>query len=189
MPAGRPSSYSPEKAAIICERLSDGESLRAICKDPNLPSIPSFFRWLEANPELRDQYARAREAQADVYAAEIVELSDNCRVGEKTEKTENGRICSECDRDVKWIGGWKHSDDKTELCAGATAEISYEMKIITADMIERSRLQVDARKWAASKLAPKKYGERLQTAITDAEGNATGFAFGIIGATPKPEGK
>jgi len=29
------------------------------------------------------------------------------------------------------------------------------------DMVERSRLQVDAYKWLASKLAPKKYGDKL----------------------------
>lgn len=29
------------------------------------------------------------------------------------------------------------------------------------DVIARSRLRVDARKWYASKLAPKKYGEKL----------------------------
>ena len=28
-------------------------------------------------------------------------------------------------------------------------------------MIEHRRLQVDARKWAAGKLAPKKYGDKL----------------------------
>lgn len=31
----------------------------------------------------------------------------------------------------------------------------------TGDMVDRSRLQIDARKWLASKLAPKKYGDRL----------------------------
>lgn len=29
------------------------------------------------------------------------------------------------------------------------------------DHIQRSRLRVDARKWAASKMAPKKYGDRI----------------------------
>lgn len=29
------------------------------------------------------------------------------------------------------------------------------------DVIARSRLRVDARKWAMSKMAPKKYGEKL----------------------------
>jgi hypothetical protein len=37
------------------------------------------------------------------------------------------------------------------------------------DMIEHRRLQVDARKWVASKLAPKKYGEKVtQEIIGDA---------------------
>lgn len=34
--------------------------------------------------------------------------------------------------------------------------------IVNHDNINRSRLRVDARKWKASKLAPKKYGERLE---------------------------
>jgi hypothetical protein len=34
-------------------------------------------------------------------------------------------------------------------------------KTVEADMIEHRRLQVDARKWLLSKLAPKKYGERV----------------------------
>lgn len=32
------------------------------------------------------------------------------------------------------------------------------------DVIARSRLRVDARKWLASKMAPKKYGEKLELA-------------------------
>ena len=40
-----------------------------------------------------------------------------------------------------------------------------------ADMIEHRRLQVDTRKWYAAKLAPKLYGDRLQHADTDVEGN------------------
>ena len=102
MPVGRLSSYTPEKAAIICELLSDGGNLRSICQNPDLPSVPTLFKWLNEHPDFLEQYTRAREIQADTYAAEIVELSDKCRVGEKTEKTEKGRICSECERDVRW---------------------------------------------------------------------------------------
>lgn len=36
------------------------------------------------------------------------------------------------------------------------------------DVIARSRLRVDARKWYASKLAPKKYGEMVKQEITGA---------------------
>jgi hypothetical protein len=36
--------------------------------------------------------------------------------------------------------------------------------------IQRSRLRVDARKWIASKLKPKKYGEKVQTILTGKDG-------------------
>lgn len=39
-----------------------------------------------------------------------------------------------------------------------------------ADMIEHRRLQVDARKWYAAKLAPKKYGEKVQAELSGAIG-------------------
>jgi hypothetical protein len=39
-----------------------------------------------------------------------------------------------------------------------------------ADMLEHRRLQIDARKWIASKLAPKKYGEKLAHELTGADG-------------------
>lgn len=35
------------------------------------------------------------------------------------------------------------------------------------DVIARSRLRVDARKWLASKMAPKKYGDRQAIDVTD----------------------
>lgn len=34
--------------------------------------------------------------------------------------------------------------------------------VTTGDMIERSKLRVDSRKWVAAKLLPKKYGEKQQ---------------------------
>lgn len=40
----------------------------------------------------------------------------------------------------------------------------------TGDMVERSRLQIDARKWLASKLAPKKYGDKIDHTIGNPDG-------------------
>jgi hypothetical protein len=37
---------------------------------------------------------------------------------------------------------------------------------LNGEHIQRSRLRVDARKWAASKLKPKKYGEKIQQEVT-----------------------
>lgn len=38
------------------------------------------------------------------------------------------------------------------------------------EVVARSRLRMDARKWLASKMAPKKYGEKLQTEHTGPNG-------------------
>ena len=46
-------------------------------------------------------------------------------------------------------------------------------EITTGDMIERSRLQVDARKWKASKLAPKKFGDKIDVTTNGENINPT----------------
>lgn len=43
-------------------------------------------------------------------------------------------------------------------------------EVVNHEHITRSRLRVDTRKWLMSKLAPKKYGDRMATEITGANG-------------------
>lgn len=79
--SGRPLSYTQEIADIICDRLSLGESLRSICDDDAMPSRMTVFRWLRRDDEIgtafRDQYAHAREAQADSLFDEMNEIADD----------------------------------------------------------------------------------------------------------------
>jgi len=49
------------------------------------------------------------------------------------------------------------------------------IEITEADMIEHRRLQVEARKWALGKMAPKKYGDKVQTELTGPNGGAIEF--------------
>ena len=37
------------------------------------------------------------------------------------------------------------------------------IEVVNNDVIQRSRLRIDARKWVLSKLNPKKYGDKIQT--------------------------
>lgn len=61
-----------------------------------------------------------------------------------------------------------------------TPEIGVKTKIddtgkteeTRGDMIEHRRLRVDARKWYLSKLAPKKYGDKVNLEHTGADGGA-----------------
>lgn len=123
---GRPTRYTHQLATKICVRLAEGESLRSICDDDAMPSLRTIMRWLfdGEHEEFWQQYARAREAQAEVRADEIIEIADD------------GSIDFTTDKDGKPIVNHEH--------------------------ITRSRLRVDTRKWIASKLLPKRYGDKLQ---------------------------
>src|SRR3954465_7988144 len=76
MPTGRPSLYSPELVAEICERISCGESLAAICRDPTMPCRAAVFRWLREHPEFRGQYEQACEERTEFWAERIIEIAD-----------------------------------------------------------------------------------------------------------------
>ncbi len=59
--------------------------------------------------------------------------------------------------------------DTTQV--GVRSENSYDgYKEVREDMLGHRKLRVDARKWYLSKLAPKKYGDRLATELTGADG-------------------
>lgn len=74
---GRPSAYTQELADLICERLADGESLRSICRDESMPDKATVCRWLAKHQDFRDQYAHAREMQADSLFDENLDIADN----------------------------------------------------------------------------------------------------------------
>jgi hypothetical protein len=110
---GRPSRFSDEISVEICRRLAGGESLRSICRDEAMPHVATVLRWLPEHPEFRDQYARAREAQAELFADELIALADSVQ--------------------------------------GCTDNAT----------VNAARLAIDTRKWAASKLLPRKYGDKI----------------------------
>lgn len=75
---GRPSKYNEAVVSEICARLADGEPLIKICSSPHLPSRKVVIEWLaEGRADFRDRYARAREAQADLLAEQIVTIADD----------------------------------------------------------------------------------------------------------------
>lgn len=110
---GRPSKLTDTIAEAICIHIADGKSLRTIEQIDGMPSMTTIMRWLadDRNEGFREQYARAREIQADALIEDILAVADNM------------------------LGD-----------------------------VGRDKLRIDSRKWLASKLMPKKYGDRLQVA-------------------------
>jgi hypothetical protein len=110
----------------ICERMAEGESLRAICKTKDYPAKRTVLRWVASDEELQKQYAKAQMDRIDHYAEQIVDIADECRVGKKVTTKANG-----------------------------------DVETVEVDMVERARVQIDARKWICARMNPKKYGDRV----------------------------
>lgn len=73
----RPSTYTPEIAAAICERLAVGESVRTISKTDGMPSQATVFVWLAKYPDFQERYARAKEAGCAALAEEMFDIADD----------------------------------------------------------------------------------------------------------------
>ena len=78
MPAGRPTQYTETIAAEICQRLSEGESLRRICRDEHIPAESTVRGWaIDPNHPISAHYTRAREIAYHSMADELLEIADD----------------------------------------------------------------------------------------------------------------
>ena len=131
---GRPTKYNQDTANLICMMLSEGMSLRQILKADTVGKLPAqstVYEWLIRHPLFQEQYARAREEQADTNADEILEIAD------------------------------EHPPEYTDEKGRTSLDVTY---------IQWQRNRIEARKWTAAKLRPKKYGDRV--AVEGVEGGA-----------------
>jgi len=87
---GRPSKYTPELAAEICERLSDGEPLRQICRDDHMPAWQKIYEWMVRDENLSGAIARARDQGYDAIAEDLLQIADTPIMGETETSSANG---------------------------------------------------------------------------------------------------
>ena len=128
---GRPSGFTQAVADAICVELASGVSLRAICRRDDMPCVDTVLKWVKKFPSFAEQYASAREAQADTIFDEILDIAD-------------------------------------------------DPKITDSEAVQVAKMRIDARKWMAGKMRPKKYGERLDLAHTGADGGPVQVAYANV---------
>jgi hypothetical protein len=141
---GRPSKFSLSLGREICARLSEGESLRSICRDEDMPDKTTVIRWLfnenfddyQDIKDFRTQYEQARITQMHMLAEELLDIAD----------------------------------DGTNDYMMRESKSGDEYEVTNAENIQRSRLRVDTRKWLLSKVLPKVYGDKVVQEITGKDG-------------------
>ncbi len=82
---GRRTKYTAEIARQICERLSEGETLKSICRDEKMPGWTTVYDWMGRHKEFAESIARARELGFDAIAEEALQIANTPEIGEETE--------------------------------------------------------------------------------------------------------
>lgn len=128
-----------EDCAEIFARMIAGESLTQILKDDHLPHVKSFMGWLHKDDKLMQEYRTAQMLRAEIQVDEICEIADNLQ----------------------------HDLHESE-------HVTPEGDVVTIkkyDTVKQKQrqLQIDTRKWTASKMIPKIFGDKIQQEVTTME--------------------
>lgn len=73
---GRPSKFTQAIAEEICKRISEGETLRAICRDDHMPHWTTVHDWKDRDEDFSLRLARARDTGYDAIAQHAAEILD-----------------------------------------------------------------------------------------------------------------
>lgn len=136
---GRPTKFTVELGEFICDLIVGGKSLNSICATvSDMPYIGTVLRWVldgevEKTPELKSfaiAYRASMTIRNEILFDQIVDISD-----------------------------YKGNDFKKDV----NGEIIFDENgnpVIDHDNIQRAKLQVDTRFRYASKINPKRYGDK-----------------------------
>lgn len=128
-------AYTTEQIAEcfdwIISEIESGKSLISTLRTNGMPSPTTFYKWID---------------EVDCYGALTVEAKEKmeryaraCEVRELLIFDDIMKIADKQDKDVDEVEG---------------------IVVVNHNVINRSRLQIDARKWMLGKMNPKKYGDR-----------------------------
>jgi hypothetical protein len=137
-PRGRPTVYTPEVADAILLRLRMGETLLDICETEGMPCRGTIHIWVKDDHEgFAARFYRDRDIGLDARADELLRISQWPREG----TVETTTVVD--------------SDENGRTVTSRVQKV---------DAVDRSRLYADNLKWYLSKLAARRYGDKLQLA-------------------------
>lgn len=140
MTAGRPTSFTPELAQMICNLIAEGHSLNMICKNVDgMPTMATVLRWVfageaETSEDLNNfytSYTLAMKIRSEVLASQTIDIADH-----------------------------KGNDFKLDA-NGVQIFDDRGNPVIDHDNVQRAKLQIDTRLKYIAFVQPKKYGVKM----------------------------
>lgn len=118
----------------ICLEVSEGEAVRNVLKQEGMPSSKTFYAWMQIKPKDKPDTQEVKENRVKQYQDATDERASH--IFEEILK-----IADDQEGDVYY-------NDEGKECTNH-------------NVISRSKVRIDARKWMLSKLNPKKYGDKI----------------------------
>ena len=127
---GRPTICNDRLIDEVCQRLSQGISMRTVCLDDDMPSMNTIWRWLRENDKFKERYTAAKQESADAMIEDILSIADQ---DDDSESTNRSRLRVDT---RKWIAAKlrpeKYSEKLDLTPSGGTVKITIGGKS-TAD--------------------------------------------------------
>lgn len=142
---GRPSKFTEAIVDEICERLSNGETLRSICRDDHMPHWNTVYQWMADETTISVRIARARDLGADAIAEGTVEIIDQEPERDQYGKIDPGWVAHQklrAEHRLKLLAKWqpkKYGDRITQELTGANGG-----PILTKDVSDLSDAELAA---------------------------------------------
>ena len=92
-------AVTPELAAEFCRRLASGRTLRAVCRDADMPHHDAVYDEMNRSPAFAEAIARARTESAHGLAMEALEIADSAGPDDNPQLIKN-----RCDL-RRWLAG------------------------------------------------------------------------------------
>lgn len=119
---GRPSKYSKRTTLRLCAELSQGRSMREVCKDEDMPDQKTIHAWISRYPDFLLQYTRAKELSALADAEVMDSLLGDVLVGKIDPQA--ARVAADI---IKWTSAIKQPTKYgTKLNLNHSGSVSFE---------------------------------------------------------------
>lgn len=120
---------SPEQIVAICEKIAEGKSLRAVCREMGMKESTVRYH-LTKDPDAFAHSARARELGCDALADECLEIADG------DDPTDVKRV--KIDTRIRLIGKWSQRyGDKVSITNKTEVTHRYDLDSLSDDEIDQ----------------------------------------------------
>lgn len=157
-------AYSEEKKQEcfdwIIENIKEGKSLRWCLDTNNMPSSRTFYKWLEEKDEKGNLTEEAQE--------KVKQYTRACETREELLADQILLIADDQEGDIY------KNDDGVELT--------------NHNVIQRSKVRIEARMWLLGKLNPKKYGNKIDHTTNGEKINVPILSFDPLSSNESDNG-